>query len=205
MSKKKPPADRADPLDEKMKPWADRRQIGGSKNGYLNCMAANQVLGTLWRGRNEDPESKEIRDTAALARVAGIGPRDVLEGMLAAQLVATHEAAMECFRRAHLLEQTLAGRELALKYADKLTRSFAGLVETLDRHRSKGQPQVVRVERVTVEAGGQAIVGAVTQGGGGRAEQEDRAHARAITHAPEPEMRCADPSRDAVPLAGGKR
>src|SRR4051812_47248380 len=38
--------------------------------------------------------------------VKGIGPRDVVEGMLAAQMVATHEAAMECLRRAALAEQT---------------------------------------------------------------------------------------------------
>src|SRR3954453_16145805 len=31
--------------------------------------------------------------------VKGIGPRDIVEGMLAAQMVATHEAAMECLRR----------------------------------------------------------------------------------------------------------
>ena len=37
--------------------------------------------------------------------------RDVVEAMLAAQMVATHEAAMECFRRAALAEQTFAGRE----------------------------------------------------------------------------------------------
>ena len=87
--------------------------------------------------------------------------------MLGAQMVAVHEAAMEAFRRAALAEQTFAGRELGLKYGDKLSRTYAALLETLDRHRGKGQPQVVRVERVTVEAGGQAIVGAVTQGGGG--------------------------------------
>jgi hypothetical protein len=34
--------------------------------------------------------------------------------MLAAQMVATHEAAMECFRRAHLPEQTFEGRQAAL-------------------------------------------------------------------------------------------
>src|SRR5215212_9804910 len=38
--------------------------------------------------------------------VKGIGPRDVVEGMLAAQMVATHEAAMECLRQAALAEQT---------------------------------------------------------------------------------------------------
>jgi len=86
--------------------------------------------------------------------------------MLAAQMVATHEAALECFRRAALAEQTFAGRELGLKYGDRLVRSFAALTDALNRHRGKGQ-QVVRVEHVTVQAGGQAIVGAVTQGGRG--------------------------------------
>jgi hypothetical protein len=76
-----------------------------------------------------------------------------------------NEAAMECFRRAHLPDQTFAGRELGLKQGDRLVRSFAALVETLDRHRGKGQ-QVVRVEHVTVQAGGQAIVGNITQGEG---------------------------------------
>ena len=123
--------------------------------------------------------------------------------MLAAQMVATHEAAMECFRRAALAEQTFAGRELGLKYGDRLVRSFAALTDALNRHRGKGQ-QVVRVEHVTVQAGGQAIVGSVTQGGGGHNENEDRPHAsRSIAHAPEPEMRGADPNRERLPVAGG--
>ena len=50
---------------------------------------------------------------------------------------------MECFRRAALIEQTFAGRELELKYGDRLVRSFAALALTLDRHRGKGQ-QVVK-------------------------------------------------------------
>ena len=109
--------------------------------------------------------------------------------MLAAQMVATHEAALECFRRAALTEQTFVGREPGLKYGDKLVRSFAALTDALNRHRGKGQ-QVVRVEHVTVQAGGQPIVGAVTQGGGGQQKSEDRAHAQAsLTHATEPALR----------------
>ena len=102
--------------------------------------------------------------------MADIGARDAIEGMLAVQMVATFEAAVECYRRAALAEQTFAGRELGLKYGEKLVRSFAALTDALDRHRGKG-PQVVRVEHVTVQAGGQAIVGAVTQGGEGTAEK----------------------------------
>ena len=100
------------------------------------------------------------------------------------------------FSPAAQIDQSFAGRELGLKYGDKLVRSFAALALTLDRHRGKGQ-QVVRVEHVTVQAGGQAIVGNVTQGGGGHHQSEDRAHA------PEPEMRSADPSREPLPVAGG--
>ena len=144
--------------------WSDKLELGGSKGGHVACYAANQALGTIWRGNKEDPDTKEIRDTAALCRVSNIDARDVIEAMLAAQMVATHEAAMECFRRAALSEQTFVGRELSLKYGDKLVRSFAALTDALNRHRGKGQ-QVVRVEHVTVQAGGQAIVGAVTQGG----------------------------------------
>ena len=42
-------------------------------------------------------------------------------------------------------------------------------METLKRYRAKAQ-QVVCVERVTVEDGAQAIIGAVQTGGGGHEE-----------------------------------
>jgi hypothetical protein len=73
---------------------------------------------------------------------------------------------MEAFRRAALAEQTFAGREMGLRYGDRLVRSFAALPDALNRHRGKGSRQVVRVEHVTIQASGQAIVGAVTQGAG---------------------------------------
>jgi hypothetical protein len=43
---------------------------------------------------------------------------------------------------------------MGLKSGDRLVRSFAALTDALNRHRGKG-PQVVRVEHVTVQAGGQ--------------------------------------------------
>jgi hypothetical protein len=111
--------------------------------------------------------------------MVGIRPRDELEGMLAAQLWATHSAVMECFRWSMLKGQPFERWREQLNQANKLVRSFAVLLEALDRHRGAGRPQVVRVERVTVEAGGQAIVGAVAQRGGGRRERRnDPMHSR---------------------------
>ena len=46
--------------------WSNQLELGGSKSGYVACYAANQVLGTVWRGKKEDPDAKEVRDTATL-------------------------------------------------------------------------------------------------------------------------------------------
>jgi hypothetical protein len=46
-------------------------------------------------------------------------------------------------------------------------RTFTGQVEALNRGRGKGIIQRVVVERVNVEPGGQAVVGAVTTTGRG--------------------------------------
>ena len=80
--------------------------------------------------------------------------------MIAAQLLAAHNAAMECYRRAMIGEQTFEGRRENLNQANKLCRTYAALVEALNRHRGKGQ-QHVTVEHVHVNQGGQAIVGNV--------------------------------------------
>jgi len=42
----------------------------------------------------------------AVAALIGIGPKDELEAMMAAQLIAAHNAAMECYRRAMIGDQT---------------------------------------------------------------------------------------------------
>jgi hypothetical protein len=44
---------------------------------------------------------------AALAAMIGMKPRGEHEGMLIGQLIATHNAAMECYRRAMLGEPDL--------------------------------------------------------------------------------------------------
>ena len=43
--------------------------------------------------------------------------------MMAAQLIAAHSAAMECYRRAMLGEQTFEGRRENLNQANKLSRT----------------------------------------------------------------------------------
>ena len=76
------------------------------------------------------------------------------------QVIATHEAAMECLRRAMASGQTNEVENQNLKYAIKLLALFTQQLEVLNRLRGKGQ-QKVTVEYVNVEAGAQAVVGNV--------------------------------------------
>ena len=124
---------------------------------------------SLWM-KTSSAEERNRQKIATVAALVGLAPKDELESMVVAQLIACHNAAMECYRRAMIGEQSFEGRRENLTQANKLSRTHATLVEALNRHRGKGQ-QIVRVERVTVHEGGQAIVGPVVhQGGGGAAE-----------------------------------
>src|SRR6202171_2268580 len=116
--------------------------------------------------------------------------------MLAAQLVACHNASMECYRRAMIGEQTFEGRRENLSQANKLSRTYTTLLEALNRHRGKGQ-QKVTVEHVHVHEGGQAIVGNV-EGGGMRTKSENQPHA--LGYAPGETLRSENTEREGVPV-----
>src|ERR1041384_5231919 len=102
--------------------------------------------------------------------------------MIAAQLIACHNASMESYRRAMIGEQTHEGRRENLNQANKLSRTYATLLEALNRHRGKGQ-QKVTVEHVHVHNGGQAIVGNIHPEGGG-VSSKSKGQPHAIDHAP---------------------
>ena len=177
------------------------KNIGGSRSDHWNNILANQAVQALWV-KNSSPEERNKQLSATVAALMGVAPKDELEGMMATQLIAAHNAAMECYRRAMIGEQTFKGRRENLAQANKLSRTFSTLLEALNRHRGKGE-QKVTVEHVHVHSGGQAVVGMVqTPGGGDQQKSEDQPHARQIAHAPQPAMWRADAEREPVPVAG---
>lgn len=100
-----------------------------------------------------------------MAVVRSVAPRDGLEALLATQMGAIHAATMMMARRLNHVE-TIAQQDAAERALNKLARTFATQMEALKRYRTGGQQRVI-VEHVTVNAGGQAIVGSVQQGGAG--------------------------------------
>jgi len=175
--------------------------IGGSASDDWNNVLANQTLQTLWV-KNSDEHTITQQLAATSAALVGISPRDELEGMMAGQLIAAHNAAMECYRRAMLSEQMFEGRRENLNQANKLSRTYATLLEALNRHRGKGQ-QKVTVEHVHVHAGGQAVVGMVeTPGGGTQPKTEDQPHAQQTINASQSSMRGKDAAGEPLQVTG---
>ena len=175
--------------------------IGGSMSDDWNNIIANQVVSALWL-QNSDAEQVKEQRYAAVDALVGIAPRDELEGMIAAQLVACHNASMECYRRAMVGEQSFEGRRENLSQANRLSRTYAALLDALNGHRGKGL-QKVTVEHVHVHSGAQAVVGTVeTPGGGDRPKSEDQAHAKQIVHAPQSSMWGADQEPEPMPITG---
>ena len=178
------------------------QHIGGSKSDDWNLLVANQAVNSAWYGKTPEPDWKKQQSNAILASLVGLQPADEIEGMLAAQLIASHNASMECYRRAMIAEQTFEGRRESLNQANKLSRTYTALAEALNRHRGKGQ-QKVTVEHVHVHEGGQAIVGNV-EGGGVRTKSENQPHA--LGYAPGETLRSENAERETVPVTGdGKR
>jgi hypothetical protein len=176
------------------------KDIGGSRSDHWNNIVVNQAVNSLWL-KHSDKETRDRQYKATVSALIGIGPKDEIEGMIAAQLLAAHHAAMECYRRAMLGEQTFEGRRENLGQANKLSRTHAVLVEALNRHRGKGQ-QKVTVEHVHVHSGGQAVVGMIeTPGAGSQPKSEEQLDAKQITHAPQPAMRSPNAERERVPVA----
>jgi len=111
------------------------------QSDHWNNILANQTVQTLWL-KHSDEETRDRQYKATVSALVGIGPNDEIEGMIAAQLLAAHNAAMECHRRAMLGEQTFEGRRENLNQANKLSRTYAALIDALNRHRGKGQQKV---------------------------------------------------------------
>ena len=175
------------------------KAIGGSMSDYWNNQLANDTIQTLRYFENSDAEVIKEQQRAAIQALIGIAPRDECEGMIAAQLLACHYASMECYRRAMLNSQTFEGRHENLSQANKLSRTYAVLLDALNGHRGKGQ-QKVTVEHVHVHEGGRAIVGNVEATGGGVAPKpKEQPHA--LGYAPGETMPSADPPRELVPVA----
>lgn len=160
----------------------------------------------------------QLAFNAALAVIDGVRPKDEVEAMLAAHMAVTNITLLELVARTrgaiagHLYQGDGIKRlDVLGNLTTKFMRTFAIQIEALARKRRKGE-QTVTVKHVHVHAGGQAVVGNVTnRGGRGLTKNEQRAPGNELQK-PEigkisdlPSMRSAYQERDAVPVTSDEK
>jgi hypothetical protein len=147
---------------------AGLKRAFGTKDLDSICHLITQLFPTNPRFNLDEPTSWN----PLLAMVHDIAPKDSLEGLLAVQMVGVHQAAMEFLGRSMAGSGTLQATDANVNRANKFLRTFAALLEALNRHRGKITPPMV-VGNVNVSDGGQAIVGSVNHPGSGKASKDN--------------------------------
>ena len=150
--------------------------VGAKDLEFLNGLLS-QLINAGAQGEDVDESSLNFM----LSVVKGVEPEDQVEAMLAAQMAAVHMATMTFAGRLATVDN-LMQQDSAERAFNKLARTFTMQIEALKRYRTGGR-QTVTVEHVTVNAGGQAIVGNVETGGRAHRKKAGRPHETAETSA----------------------
>lgn len=136
----------------------------GVKNRDVAAALVSELISSVTKAT---PENLQLINST-LSKVCEIQPTDATEAMLAVQMVTCHSHIMKLMERVTKSGDPTESRgaEACLKLAARLMRTYTLQMQALCKYRRNGDQKIV-VEHVTVEAGGQAIVGHIEQGGQG--------------------------------------
>lgn len=142
---------------------AERKRATGHLSSVEHSLAVDPKLA----GKLAESLGKPDMGLAFALQEQALGATDEIERMLMNQILAMNGLALRATARAHSAEyvQQCDGY---INQANKCSRTFATLVETLSRYRGKTSEQKVTVQHVHVHEGGQAVVGNVAAPQGGR-------------------------------------
>lgn len=159
------PSDKEDRLSGRLPSFQLERFDGFAACNRSDVEAAKmtEILTLISVPPSSGETQREALYVKAIDLFESIEPADGIEGMLAVQMVGTHNAAVESLRRAMIHDQSLEAQKVYLSQAERMMGQFARHLEALDRHRGKGRANIT-VGQVNVGGGGQAIVGNVAPG-----------------------------------------
>jgi hypothetical protein len=118
------------------------RHIGGSQSDEWNDRLAAETVQAIPLLKCE---TRDQRFDAALQGLIGIATQDEMEGMIAAQLIAAHAAAMACYRGGATADSFERRRDY-LNQAVRLSRAFVALLAALQRRRERAQKAAMSAE-----------------------------------------------------------
>ena len=101
---------------------------------------------TMSRARSADRGERAQRMNVAAALLTELRPETPVEGLLAAQMIATHHAAMTMLERATITDQPTEIVDRCVTRAVRLQRVFLEQTAALAKLRGQSAPQRVAVE-----------------------------------------------------------
>jgi hypothetical protein len=136
-------------------------QLMADALGVTDREAMDGILTQLVKASVQGQKPHEVTLSFMISMVKSIKPRDSIEAMLVAQMVCVHAMAMRSacqFANA----DDVARQDSAARALGRLARTFPAQIEALNRYRNNAEPAIT-VQNVSVQDGGNAIVGNVTQ------------------------------------------
>ena len=138
------------------------KALGGGDYDQWNKRISCRLFAAM-PGINMDNGTEAGR--AIATGLLDINSTDPIEGMLAAQIIAAHEASMHLRQLAWVPEQGFEAATKFLELAEKAARTVGILSERLDQHRGRSQQQII-VKHVTVNADQALVADTITAGRG---------------------------------------
>jgi hypothetical protein len=136
-------------------------QLMAETLGVVDRDAMHGILRQLVKASVNGQKPDAVNLGLMISMIKSIRPRDAVEAMLVAQMVSVHVMAMRCAYQLASAED-IARQDSAARALGRLARTFPAQMEALNRYRNHAEPAVT-VRNVSVQDGGQAIVGNVTQ------------------------------------------
>ena len=136
-------------------------QLMADALGVADRDAMNGIMRQLVKASMNRQKPNAVTLSFMISMIKSIKPRDSVEAMLVAQMVSVHVMAM---RSAYHLAKAedIASQDSAGRALGRLARTFPAQMEALNRYRNSSEPAIT-VQNVSVQDGGNAIVGNVTQ------------------------------------------
>jgi hypothetical protein len=147
--------------------------------GAADSEALHGLLGQLVKAGAVARRPDQSNLAFMISVLKSIAPRNSLEAMLAAQMVSIHVAAMRSACRLACTDD-ITQQESLTRALTRLSRTFAAQTEALNRHRNDGA-RAITVQNLSVQDGGKAVVGHLTQHANLIAAQPDLVDAAAAT------------------------
>lgn len=129
--------------------------------GAADVDALHGILRQLVKASAIGQKPDESNLAYMISMMKSIAPRDSIEAMLVSQMVSVHMASMRSACRLACTDD-LPQQESVTRALARLARTFAAQVEALSRHRNDDE-RAITVQNLSVQDGGRAIVGNVTQ------------------------------------------